>query len=165
MRTYRELDPVPLAKRNQWECVRTFPMSELEQVVTAARQLNPALYEPTLRRSDRPRQPGAFADHHMCVCVNRAEGFVVCDAQFRRVKIKSPQYVAIAGLTTHDKNMTNKRRMLQVRLIPFIPYSKHLLMLHRMHTHAHITQLRSLWQTKEPSTSRTSPSGLVSIDT
>jgi len=47
---------------------------------------------------------------------NRAEGFVVCDAKFRRVKIKSPQYVAIAGLTTHDKNMTNKRRMLQVRL-------------------------------------------------
>ena len=41
---------------------------------------------------------------------------MVCDAKFRRVKIKSPQYVAIAGLTTHDKNMTNKRRMLQVRL-------------------------------------------------
>jgi hypothetical protein len=39
---------------------------------------------------------------------------VVCDSQFRRVKIKSPQYVAIAGLTLRDKGKTNKRRMLQV---------------------------------------------------
>jgi hypothetical protein len=30
------------------------------------------------------------------------------------VKIKSPQYVAIAGLTLRDKGKTNKRRMLQV---------------------------------------------------
>jgi len=66
--------------------VRMHPLSELDQVINAAKQLNPALNE----------------------------GFVVCDSRFGRIKIKSPAYVAIAGLTLHDKNKTNKRRMLEV---------------------------------------------------
>jgi len=45
-------------------------MKDLIEVVSASKKLNPAL----------------------------AEGFVVCDANFNRLKIKSPSYVALAHL-------------------------------------------------------------------
>jgi len=43
MRTCKELDPVSIAKQNNWECVRSYPMDDLGQVINAAKQLNPAL--------------------------------------------------------------------------------------------------------------------------
>jgi hypothetical protein len=51
MRTGKELDPVHIAKHNKWECVRVFPMTELDQVMTAAKLLNPALYTCTRTRT------------------------------------------------------------------------------------------------------------------
>lgn len=57
---------------------------------------------------------GFFADLFRIPFKNRNEGFVVCDANFQRIKVKSPQYVAITGLTYKDASKMNQRRMLQV---------------------------------------------------
>ena len=53
-----------------WPTVASFPLGSLEDVLHAATQIHPM----------------------------NGEGFVVCDAHFRRVKIKSPQYVALHHL-------------------------------------------------------------------
>jgi hypothetical protein len=53
-----------------WPTVASFPLGSLEDVLSAATQINPM----------------------------NGEGFVVCDANFHRVKIKSPQYVALHHL-------------------------------------------------------------------
>jgi len=53
-----------------WPVVASFPLGSLDEVLRAAAQISPM----------------------------HGEGFVVCDAQFRRVKIKSPQYVALHHL-------------------------------------------------------------------
>ena len=54
----------------EWPKVASFPLGSLEDVLGAAEQIHPM----------------------------NGEGFVVCDAQFRRVKIKSAQYVALHHL-------------------------------------------------------------------
>ncbi len=53
-----------------WPTVASFPLGSLEEVFDAAEKIHPM----------------------------NGEGFVVCDAHFRRVKIKSPQYVALHHL-------------------------------------------------------------------
>jgi hypothetical protein len=80
--TMAELDPEPLAARYGWECVRTFPLATVDQCLEAAKDLQPM----------------------------HAEGYVVCDAAFRRVKIKSPRYVALA----HLKEAMTGRRLLEI---------------------------------------------------
>jgi len=55
---------------NNWSVVKSYPMKDLLEVVEAANKLNPAI----------------------------AEGFVVCDASFQRIKVKSPSYVALSHL-------------------------------------------------------------------
>jgi hypothetical protein len=77
-----ELDPAPYAERYGWECARSFPLATLDDCVTAAAALNPA----------------------------DAEGYVVRDAAFNRIKVKSPQYVALA----HMKEGFNLRRLLEI---------------------------------------------------
>lgn len=63
-----------------WECVKEYPLQTVEDVLKAAEALNPV----------------------------ENEGFVVVDAKFNRVKIKSPRYVALhhckSGLST-EKNI------------------------------------------------------------
>lgn len=83
--TLQEVFPEAIAKFG-WECVRSFPLHTLEETLAASKSF----------------QPG------------ESEGFVVCDAQFRRVKIKSPLYVALAHLSLADKNKMNKRHMLKI---------------------------------------------------
>jgi hypothetical protein len=65
-----------------WEVVRTYPLATLEQILSAAEAIDPF----------------------------RAEGYVVCDAAFHRVKVKAPAYVAMA----HLKDSLSPRRMLDV---------------------------------------------------
>jgi hypothetical protein len=77
-----EIDPRPFADAHGWECARSFPLTSLDQCVTAAAALNPA----------------------------ESEGYVVRDAAFNRVKVKSPQYVALA----HMKEGFNLRRLLEI---------------------------------------------------
>jgi hypothetical protein len=65
-----------------WEIVRTFALSTMDQILSAAGEIDPF----------------------------KAEGYVVCDAAFHRVKVKAPAYVAMA----HLKDSLSPRRMLDV---------------------------------------------------
>jgi len=42
------------------------------------------------------------------------EGFVVCDKHFNRVKVKAPQYVALAMLNVKDPKGMNFQNMLKI---------------------------------------------------
>lgn len=44
----------------------------------------------------------------------KGEGYVVCDQFFRRIKIKSPQYVAITLLKSNLKSSFFQRRLLEI---------------------------------------------------
>jgi len=79
---YTELAPNVVADRYGWECVKSYPLTTLDDVLSAAKVLNPM----------------------------QSEGFVVADCLFRRVKIKSPQYVAIH----HLRSELTERRMIGV---------------------------------------------------
>jgi hypothetical protein len=79
---YREFPPTEFGRRHGWETVRTFPLKTIEDCVAAA---------------------GAFKGIE-------AEGFVVCDANFNRVKVKSPHYVALAFI----KDSLSPRGMLDI---------------------------------------------------
>jgi hypothetical protein len=70
------------ADRYQWELVSTYPLTTWDEVLDAAKTLNPM----------------------------ESEGYIICDAQFRRVKVKSPQYVAIA----HLRDGFSTRRMIEI---------------------------------------------------
>jgi len=80
--THEELEAAPIASRFGWECVQSFPLTNVEACLAAACALDPL----------------------------RAEGYVVRDANMRRVKIKCPQYVAL----THLKDAMNGRRLLEI---------------------------------------------------
>lgn len=65
-----------------WQCVKSYPLQNWEQIIEASTNLNPM----------------------------QNEGFVVVDSQFNRVKVKSPQYVALA----HMKDGFSDRRMIEL---------------------------------------------------
>ena len=78
----RELNPIVEADRNDWDCVKIFPLKSWDDITAAAKTLEPM----------------------------KSEGYVVCDANYNRVKVKSPQYVAVA----HMKDGFTTRRMLEI---------------------------------------------------
>jgi len=65
--TYIEKLPFDIADRNGWECVKHFPFRSIEEVLKSCNDINPM----------------------------DMEGYVVCDHRFNRIKVKSPQYVAL----------------------------------------------------------------------
>lgn len=65
-----------------WECVKSYPITSIDQCLAAADALDPIA----------------------------CEGFVVVDAAFNRVKIKSPRYVALH----HMKGDATERRAIQL---------------------------------------------------
>jgi hypothetical protein len=65
-----------------WPAVQSFPLNTLENVLASCAAINPL----------------------------ESEGYVVCDAHFNRVKVKSPQYVALA----HMKDAMSPRGMLEL---------------------------------------------------
>lgn len=77
-----ELSPQVQAAAVGVECVRSFPIQNIDDCLKAANALNPM----------------------------QQEGFVVVDANYNRVKVKSPQYVALH----HMKDGFSKRRMMEV---------------------------------------------------
>jgi hypothetical protein len=79
---YNELDPATIAATNGWECVKSHPITSFEDCVRASEALNPM----------------------------QCEGFIVVDAKFNRVKVKSPQYVALS----HMKDGFSNRRMIDL---------------------------------------------------
>lgn len=79
---FKELDPIEEARNNGWESIKTYALSSWNDVMEAAKNLDPM----------------------------DSEGFVVCDANYNRVKVKSPAYVAVA----HMKDGFTTRRMLEI---------------------------------------------------
>lgn len=82
LETLEEDGPEFAAQLYGWEYARSFPFDSCHAVLVAARDLDPM----------------------------DSEGYVVCDSAFRRVKMKSPQYVALA----HMRDSFSLRRMLEV---------------------------------------------------
>lgn len=74
----KEYDPQYWSNIHKWECVKTFPFANVEEVTESFKDMDPL----------------------------EQEGYIVCDASFNRVKIKAPQYVtlhhAISNLTTRN---------------------------------------------------------------
>lgn len=79
-----EGDPECYARDHGWECVRRFPFGSLGVITDAANAANPL----------------------------ECEGFVVCDAHFRRVKVKGARYVALAHL--RDSLGASRRNLLEI---------------------------------------------------
>lgn len=80
----RELNPIVEAYNNKWKCVPTYPINTIEDALETAKTLDPM----------------------------KSEGYVVCDAQFNRLKVKSPQYVAMSHLK--ESVGMSKRQLLEV---------------------------------------------------
>lgn len=79
---FRELNPVVEAHHNGWECVPIHRLDSWDAIMETAKTLNPM----------------------------ESEGYVVADANYNRVKVKAPQYVAVA----HMKDGFSTRRMLEI---------------------------------------------------
>ncbi|MBR8829005.1 MAG: T4 RnlA family RNA ligase [Gomphosphaeria aponina SAG 52.96 = DSM 107014] len=82
--TLKEEKPAVWGSKYAWEVVKSFPLSNWTEIIKAAAELDPM----------------------------DAEGYIVCDSEFNRVKVKSPQYVAIA----HLRENFSTRRMLEIIL-------------------------------------------------
>ncbi len=72
----------PIATQFGWEACPTFPINTIEDIVASAEYINP---------------------------INN-EGYVVTDLNFNRIKVKSPQYVALH----HMRDSLSPRRMLEI---------------------------------------------------
>lgn len=82
LRGFYEMAPEGFADFFGWECVKSFPLGTIADVIAAAAAIAPA----------------------------SGEGYVVRDGAFNRVKVKSPQYVALA----HLKDGMAPRRLLEI---------------------------------------------------
>ena len=68
----------------KWECVKKYPLGSVKEVIDSLQSMNPI----------------------------EQEGYVVVDANFNRLKVKSPKYVALHRMIDH---MSNKRMLEIVR--------------------------------------------------
>eukprot|EP01126_Amoeba_proteus_P050542 TRINITY_DN5983_c0_g1_i3.p1 TRINITY_DN5983_c0_g1~~TRINITY_DN5983_c0_g1_i3.p1 ORF type:complete len:111 (-),score=13.14 TRINITY_DN5983_c0_g1_i3:384-716(-) len=75
--------------KNGWPCVQTFPYSSIEALIENCRGLDPT----------------------------EVEGYVVRDKFFNRVKVKTPQYVALTHLNTSNTNDLNLVHMLRIVIL------------------------------------------------
>lgn len=82
METLEEVDHINWAQEAGMPVAPSFSLSGWDSIVEAAKGLNPM----------------------------QSEGFVVCDGRFNRVKVKCPQYVALA----HMKDGFSRRRMIEL---------------------------------------------------
>lgn len=79
---FEEHNPAMTATLQGWELVKHYPVTTIEECIQAAEIANPM----------------------------QQEGFVVVDDHFNRIKVKSPQYVALA----HMKDGFSDRRMIEL---------------------------------------------------
>jgi tRNA splicing ligase len=84
IKTRQEENPKKWAKKYGFHLVKTFPLYNWQDIIQTIEKLDPF----------------------------ESEGYVVCDAKFRRIKVKSPQYVAWA----HFRSSFSTRKMLQIIL-------------------------------------------------
>ncbi len=85
LETLQEEDPATWASNHKWEVVKTYSFRSWEELLEASHTLKPEI----------------------------GEGYIVCDAKFQRVKVKSPQYVALHQL----KDSLSPKRVLEVVLL------------------------------------------------
>ncbi len=83
-KTLLETDPSIWANKYGWELVASYPLTSWKEVIEAAQHLDPM----------------------------DSEGYIICDANFNRVKVKSPQYVAIS----HLRAGFSTRRLIEIVL-------------------------------------------------
>lgn len=84
MNTLVEYEPLAFAKQYNWVYVNSYDLTSIDSILKATKELDPM----------------------------QGEGFVVRDAQWNRVKVKSPRYVALSLM----KDEFTERRMLQLVL-------------------------------------------------
>jgi hypothetical protein len=82
MSDFAEFDPVTVASEYGWECAKVYSLRSWDDVIEHAAKFDPMEHE----------------------------GFVVCDAYYSRVKVKSPAYLNIA----HLRDGFSTRRMLEI---------------------------------------------------
>ncbi|HLO48593.1 MAG TPA: T4 RnlA family RNA ligase [Kamptonema sp.] len=82
--TLIESDPSIWTSKYGWQLVQSYPLTSWTEVIKAAEQLDPM----------------------------DSEGYIICDRNFNRVKVKSPQYVAIS----HLREGFSTRRMIEIIL-------------------------------------------------
>lgn len=82
LRSLKESNPIVEAHKNNWECVKTYNLQSWEDIIKVSKELDPM----------------------------KSEGFVVCDCEYNRVKVKSPQYVALS----HIRDSFSVRRMIEI---------------------------------------------------
>ncbi len=80
--TLLESDPDFWAKKYGWQVVPSYLLTNLSEILQAAEYLDPL----------------------------DSEGYIVCDADFRRIKVKAPQYVALS----HFRESFSTRKMLEI---------------------------------------------------
>lgn len=80
--TLEEFHPEVISELYGWECIESYPLGNWEDALAAAAALDPM----------------------------ESEGYIVCDSNFSRVKLKSPAYVAM----THLKEGFSTRRLIEV---------------------------------------------------
>jgi hypothetical protein len=79
---FKELNPIVEAHNHEWEVAKIFPLGSWDEIVEASKTLDPM----------------------------ESEGYIVADTNYNRVKVKSPQYVALA----HIKDSFSTRRVLEI---------------------------------------------------
>jgi hypothetical protein len=84
--TLNEIQPQIMADKYGWPIVKKYPMTNIDEVISFSKTLDPT----------------------------KAEGFVICDANFNRVKVKTPQYVAVAHLNIRDTSGLNFGNMIKI---------------------------------------------------
>jgi hypothetical protein len=80
--TFQEMKPEGIAHAHQWEVVNSYPLQTLDEILATCDAIKP----------------------------HEGEGYVICDANFNRIKVKTPQYVAIS----HLRDGMGSRRMLEI---------------------------------------------------
>ncbi|MDF0553984.1 T4 RnlA family RNA ligase [Kamptonema sp. UHCC 0994] len=84
IQTLLESDPSIWTEKYRWQLVTSYPLTSWTEVIKAAEKLDPM----------------------------NSEGYIICDGNFNRVKVKSPQYVAIS----HLREGFSTRRMIEIIL-------------------------------------------------
>jgi hypothetical protein len=81
--TLRELNPVVEAHYNKWECVKSYSFTDVDAIIEMADKLDP---------------------------INEGEGFIICDTNYHRVKIKGERYRRMA----HFRDTLSTRSILEI---------------------------------------------------
>lgn len=84
LKTLQEENPLVWANKTGWKAVTTYPLNNLAAIIKASETLDPM----------------------------ESEGYIVCDDQFNRLKIKSLEYVAIS----HMREGFSTRKLLNIVL-------------------------------------------------